>query len=199
MECHTLIGVATIWLECLFENVPLDYAAPIISQQGEVRRKATRKCLYSVNLSVSRHLSYLIRPRSDKVMFVVHDRLCLSVTQFGFCFVCVALCTDDIWGTVDIMARARVYNAEGPGFEARLCTFVSRPLCPPSSQRVPCPTPGEMWRGKDLVALTHNCVAQDCILGLNFSFLHHTTWKSLHVLLKTHHVLVYACAFLTFY
>ena len=36
VECHTLIGVATIWLECLFENVPLDYAAPIISQQGEV-------------------------------------------------------------------------------------------------------------------------------------------------------------------
>jgi len=36
VECHTLIGIATIWLECLFENVPLDYAAPIISQQGEV-------------------------------------------------------------------------------------------------------------------------------------------------------------------
>ncbi|XP_065063038.1 kinesin-like protein KIF13B isoform X4 [Rhopilema esculentum] len=36
VECHTLIGVATIWLECLFESVPLDYAAPIISQQGEV-------------------------------------------------------------------------------------------------------------------------------------------------------------------
>eukprot|EP00794_Sanderia_malayensis_P012185 gene12185-13443_t len=36
VECHTLIGVATVWLECLFENVPLDYAAPIISQQGEV-------------------------------------------------------------------------------------------------------------------------------------------------------------------
>ncbi len=36
VECHTLIGVATVWLECLFESVPLDYAAPIISQQGEV-------------------------------------------------------------------------------------------------------------------------------------------------------------------
>ena len=36
VECHTLIGVATVWLECLYQNVPLDYSAPIISQQGEV-------------------------------------------------------------------------------------------------------------------------------------------------------------------
>ena len=36
-ECHTLIGIATVWLECLYQNVPLDYTAPIISQQGEVR------------------------------------------------------------------------------------------------------------------------------------------------------------------
>ena len=33
VECHTLIGVATVWLECLYQNVPLDYSAPIISQQ----------------------------------------------------------------------------------------------------------------------------------------------------------------------
>ncbi|XP_057308656.1 kinesin-like protein KIF13A isoform X3 [Hydractinia symbiolongicarpus] len=36
IECHTLIGVATVWLECLYQNVPLDYSAPVISQQGEV-------------------------------------------------------------------------------------------------------------------------------------------------------------------
>ena len=36
VECHTLIGVATVWLECLYQNVPLDYSAPVISQQGEV-------------------------------------------------------------------------------------------------------------------------------------------------------------------
>ena len=36
VECHTLIGVANVYLECIFVDVPLDYAAPIISQQGEV-------------------------------------------------------------------------------------------------------------------------------------------------------------------
>ncbi|XP_065165638.1 kinesin-like protein KIF13A isoform X3 [Atheta coriaria] len=35
-ENHNLIGVANIFLECLFEDVVLDYHTPIISQQGEV-------------------------------------------------------------------------------------------------------------------------------------------------------------------
>lgn len=35
-ENHNLIGVANIFLECLFHDVTLDYHAPIISQQGEV-------------------------------------------------------------------------------------------------------------------------------------------------------------------
>uniref|UniRef100_A0A4W6DM40 Kinesin family member 13A n=1 Tax=Lates calcarifer TaxID=8187 RepID=A0A4W6DM40_LATCA len=33
---HNLIGVANIFLECLFHDVRLQYAVPIISQQGEV-------------------------------------------------------------------------------------------------------------------------------------------------------------------
>ncbi|XP_073534921.1 kinesin-like protein KIF13A isoform X5 [Phyllobates terribilis] len=35
-ENHNLIGVANIFLECLFYDVRLQYAVPIISQQGEV-------------------------------------------------------------------------------------------------------------------------------------------------------------------
>uniref|UniRef100_A0A2C9LQM5 Kinesin-like KIF1-type domain-containing protein n=1 Tax=Biomphalaria glabrata TaxID=6526 RepID=A0A2C9LQM5_BIOGL len=35
-ENHNLIGVANIFLECLFHDVKLDYHVPIISQQGEV-------------------------------------------------------------------------------------------------------------------------------------------------------------------
>lgn len=35
-ENHNLIGVANIFLECLFHDVTLDYHVPIISQQGEV-------------------------------------------------------------------------------------------------------------------------------------------------------------------
>lgn len=38
-ENHNLIGVANIFLECLFHDVRLQYAVPIISQQGEVRSK----------------------------------------------------------------------------------------------------------------------------------------------------------------
>lgn len=35
-ENHTLIGVANIFLEALYNDVTLDYHTPIISQQGEV-------------------------------------------------------------------------------------------------------------------------------------------------------------------
>ncbi|XP_058868745.1 kinesin-like protein KIF13A isoform X2 [Acipenser ruthenus] len=35
-ENHNLIGVANVFLECLFHDVKLQYAVPIISQQGEV-------------------------------------------------------------------------------------------------------------------------------------------------------------------
>uniref|UniRef100_A0A671LF42 Kinesin-like protein KIF13A n=1 Tax=Sinocyclocheilus anshuiensis TaxID=1608454 RepID=A0A671LF42_9TELE len=35
-ENHNLIGVANVFLECLFHEVKLQYAVPIISQQGEV-------------------------------------------------------------------------------------------------------------------------------------------------------------------
>ncbi|KAF4076142.1 hypothetical protein AMELA_G00227030 [Ameiurus melas] len=35
-ENHNLIGVANVYLECLFQDVKLQYAVPIISQQGEV-------------------------------------------------------------------------------------------------------------------------------------------------------------------
>ncbi|XP_022106893.1 kinesin-like protein KIF13A isoform X4 [Acanthaster planci] len=38
-ENHSLIGVANIFLEVLFHDVRLDYAVPIISQQGEVAGK----------------------------------------------------------------------------------------------------------------------------------------------------------------
>ncbi|XP_038051604.1 kinesin-like protein KIF13B [Patiria miniata] len=38
-ENHSLIGVANIFLEVLFHDVRLDYAVPVISQQGEVAGK----------------------------------------------------------------------------------------------------------------------------------------------------------------
>ncbi|XP_076456377.1 kinesin-like protein KIF13A [Babylonia areolata] len=38
-ENHILIGVANIYLECLFYDVTLDYKVPIISQQGDIAGK----------------------------------------------------------------------------------------------------------------------------------------------------------------
>lgn len=34
---HSLIGVANVFLSCLFYDVKLQYAVPIINQKGEVR------------------------------------------------------------------------------------------------------------------------------------------------------------------
>lgn len=35
-ENHSLIGVANVFLACLFYHVKLQYAVPIINQKGEV-------------------------------------------------------------------------------------------------------------------------------------------------------------------
>ena len=38
-ENHSLIGVANVFLSCLFYDVKLQYAVPIINQKGEVKRR----------------------------------------------------------------------------------------------------------------------------------------------------------------
>lgn len=35
-ENHSLIGVANVFLACLFHDVRLQYAVPVINQKGEV-------------------------------------------------------------------------------------------------------------------------------------------------------------------
>lgn len=52
-ENHNLIGVANIFLECLFHDVTLDYYTPIISQQGEVAGRL------QVRKNISLFVSYL--------------------------------------------------------------------------------------------------------------------------------------------
>lgn len=47
-ENHNLIGVANIFLDCLFHDVRLNYHIPIISQQGEVAGRL--QVLYLLNL-----------------------------------------------------------------------------------------------------------------------------------------------------
>ena len=50
-ENHNLIGVANIFLECLFHDVKLQYAVPIISQQGEVTGHRDTKINTQINYS----------------------------------------------------------------------------------------------------------------------------------------------------
>ena len=47
-ENHNLIGVANIFLDCLFHDVRLNYHIPIISQQGEVAGRLQVVCCYFV-------------------------------------------------------------------------------------------------------------------------------------------------------
>ena len=44
-ENHSLIGVANVFLSCLFYDVKLQYAVPIINQKGEVRGLDWTGCL----------------------------------------------------------------------------------------------------------------------------------------------------------
>ena len=71
-ENHNLIGVANIFLECLFHDVTLDYHVPIISQQGEVmlinyickslNREGEKKIIfiYKYNKVVNKNLSFVV-------------------------------------------------------------------------------------------------------------------------------------------
>lgn len=42
-ENHSLIGVANVFLSCLFYDVKLQYAVPIINQKGEVSGHRPRR------------------------------------------------------------------------------------------------------------------------------------------------------------
>ncbi|XP_016369521.1 kinesin-like protein KIF13A [Sinocyclocheilus rhinocerous] len=49
-ENHNLIGVANVFLECLFHDVKLQYAVPIISQQGEVSSRLCGELAVTVRI-----------------------------------------------------------------------------------------------------------------------------------------------------
>uniref|UniRef100_A0A8C5C0S2 Kinesin family member 13A n=1 Tax=Gadus morhua TaxID=8049 RepID=A0A8C5C0S2_GADMO len=81
-ENHNLIGVANIFLECLYHDVKLQYAVPIISQQGEV-------CAFT-NLSREWLLRGDGRPRGgcpdgQEVHIKEASGLPLNLSNFVFC------------------------------------------------------------------------------------------------------------------
>lgn len=62
-ENHYLIGVANVFLACLFYDVKLQYAVPIINQKGEVtdRLTLTLEAVPTSSGSASSSLTVLIK------------------------------------------------------------------------------------------------------------------------------------------
>lgn len=53
-ENHSLIGVANVFLSCLFYDVKLQYAVPIINQKGEVGGLRLGNIFYCIHLFFDR-------------------------------------------------------------------------------------------------------------------------------------------------
>uniref|UniRef100_A0A8C5WZ12 Kinesin family member 13A n=1 Tax=Laticauda laticaudata TaxID=8630 RepID=A0A8C5WZ12_LATLA len=81
-ENHNLIGVANVFLECLFCDVKLQYAVPIISQQGEVRRHIfVTKYLFGNKYFSLLNLCFII----VQVKIKEATGLPLNLSNFVFC------------------------------------------------------------------------------------------------------------------
>uniref|UniRef100_A0A674B2S9 Kinesin family member 13B n=1 Tax=Salmo trutta TaxID=8032 RepID=A0A674B2S9_SALTR len=80
-ENHSLIGVANVFLACLFYDVKLQYAVPIINQKGEVC-----VCVHSMALSCSaRHQSDHCLLSSVQVRILQATGLPRHLGNFVFC------------------------------------------------------------------------------------------------------------------
>ncbi|CAL8291009.1 unnamed protein product [Merluccius merluccius] len=85
-ENHNLIGVANIFLECLFHDVKLQYALPIISQQGEVAGRLHVE-LMRVSGALPEQLSspHVLSSSTLQVRIKEATGLPLNLSNFVFC------------------------------------------------------------------------------------------------------------------
>uniref|UniRef100_A0A665VKJ4 Kinesin family member 13A n=1 Tax=Echeneis naucrates TaxID=173247 RepID=A0A665VKJ4_ECHNA len=97
-ENHNLIGVANIFLECLFHDVKLQYAVPIISQQGEVAGRLHIE-LMRISGAVPERLSggddssenssesscYEVMDTNGEIVHMEATGLPLNLSNFVFC------------------------------------------------------------------------------------------------------------------
>lgn len=58
-ENHSLIGVANVFLSCLFYDVKLQYAVPIINQKGEVESQYLLAVLTKLHLFLGKENKHL--------------------------------------------------------------------------------------------------------------------------------------------
>ncbi|XP_069939378.1 kinesin-like protein KIF13A isoform X4 [Cherax quadricarinatus] len=124
-ENHNLIGVANIFLDCLFHDVRLNYHVPIISQQGEVAGRLQVEISrisgqfpqerFADTLSESSGDSGHSREEDDIQNSTVSVRVCIkqaaglppSLSHFVFC-------QYQFWGQTESEAVAPVVNNEFP-------------------------------------------------------------------------------------
>lgn len=74
-ENHCLIGVANVFLSCLFYDVKLQYAIPIINQKGEVRRHITVISFYT--------FTHLFSQMKTFVFFHLNPLWCILLSEFN--------------------------------------------------------------------------------------------------------------------
>ncbi|XP_045609916.1 kinesin-like protein KIF13A isoform X4 [Procambarus clarkii] len=124
-ENHNLIGVANIFLDCLFHDVRLNYHVPIISQQGEVAGRLQVEISriagqfpqerFADTLSESSGDSAQSRDDDDIQNSTVSVRVCIkqaaglppSLSHFVFC-------QYQFWGQTESEVVAPVVNNEFP-------------------------------------------------------------------------------------
>ncbi|XP_042236957.1 kinesin-like protein KIF13A isoform X3 [Homarus americanus] len=124
-ENHNLIGVANIFLDCLFHDVRLNYHVPIISQQGEVAGRLQVEIIriagqfpqerFADTLSESSGDSAQSREEDDVQNSTVSVRVCIkqaaglppSLSHFVFC-------QYQFWGQTEGEVVAPVVNNEFP-------------------------------------------------------------------------------------
>lgn len=124
-ENHNLIGVANIFLDCLFHDVRLNYHVPIISQQGEVAGRLQVEISriagqfpqerFADTLSESSGDSSQSREEDDVQNSAVSVRVCIkqaaglppSLSHFVFC-------QYQFWGQTESEVVAPVVNNEFP-------------------------------------------------------------------------------------
>lgn len=106
-ENHNLIGVANVFLECLFHDVVLNYHTPIISQQGEVagRLQVCKGCYCLINSTTDFFQVELSRIAGT----FPQDRICEAASDNS------SDCShdDEEQGTQQVTIRVHIEQASG--------------------------------------------------------------------------------------
>uniref|UniRef100_A0A8C9DCI9 Kinesin family member 13A n=1 Tax=Panthera leo TaxID=9689 RepID=A0A8C9DCI9_PANLE len=121
-ENHNLIGVANVFLECLFYDVKLQYAVPIISQQGEVAGRLHVEVMRITGAvpergslevtDISGETVHRVKKLTCRVKIKEATGLPLSLSNFVFC-------QYTFWDQCESTVAAPVVDPEVPSPQSR--------------------------------------------------------------------------------